>query len=528
MIEGQRQAHGRVRLNDAVLRGLDLRLDIADAENAGLGRIDHGRECLAAERADVGDGEGCAGHIIGAELAFAGLGGKPLGFHGQLEQRHLVGVKDRGDDQTARGVAGEAEVDGIEVTNDVLFDDVCIQIRAGLDGLCNGKHDHVVEADLAHGRVKRLEHGAVGLDLGRVEGILLGELRHGGQALRHGLGRGLAHGTPLDILKVGGSGRCCGRCCIRGGCAGGDQLVDIALDDAAVGAGAGGKGRVDIVRDGLGHSARRNGLQLGCGGRRCGSCGRGFFCGGSGCGSRSLCAGLQELIRVAGVADCADVGKARNLVAVLKELCKQRAGSSGFAFELRLVGFVGEQNVAGADGIADILLPLADDAGLDRDALLRHDHSLCAGACGRCCGSGSGSLGGFCCGSCGCSGGCRCVFQRGGILAGVADGADIDQARNLVAVFIEFLKQGAGGGGFAFELRLVRLIGEEDIADVYMVADILLPLANDARFDCNAFLGHQYAFCHKCFTPILISIKIICWPADTSLLPGSTGRCGAW
>ena len=112
---------------------------------------------------------------------------------------------------------------------------------------------------------------------------------------------------------------------------------------------------------------------------------------------------------------------------------------------------------------------------------LRHDHSLCAGACGRCCGSGSGSLGGFCCGSCGCSGGCRCVFQRGGILAGVADGADIDQARNLVAVFIEFFKQGAGGGGFAFELRLVRLIGEEDIADVYMVADILLPLANDAK-----------------------------------------------
>ena len=84
-----------------------------------------------------------------------------------------------------------------------------------------------------------------------------------------------------------------------------------------------------------------------------------------------------------------------------------------------------------------------------------------------------------------------------------ADGADVGQARDLVAVFIELGKQGAGCGGFAFKFRLVGFIGEEDVADVYLIADVLLPLANDARFDCNAFLGHQYAFCHKCFTPIL-------------------------
>ena len=131
------------------------------------------------------------------------------------------------------------------------------------------------------------------------------------------------------------------------------------------------------------------------------------------------------------------------------------------------------------------------------------------------------------CGGSGCGSRSLCAGLQELIrVAGVADCADVGKARNLVAVFIEFLKQGAGGGGFAFELRLVRLIGEEDIADVYMVADILLPLANDARFDCNAFLGHQYAFCHKCFTPILISI--ICLQADIFQLLRSAGRCGAW
>ena len=144
-----------------------------------------------------------------------------------------------------------------------------------------------------------------------------------------------------------------------------------------------------------------------------------------------------------------------------------------------------------------------------------------SGGCGGSCG-----LGRFCCGGCRSSSGCRGILERGGVFSGVANRADIDQARDLIAVFIELLDQGAGCGGFAFELRLVGLIGEEDIADVDCIADILLPLANDARFDCNAFFGHQYAFCHKCFTPILISI--ICLQADIFQLLRSTGRCGAW
>ena len=412
------------------------------------------------------------------------------------------------------------------MTDDVLLEDVGVQIRAGLNGLRDGEHDHVVEADLAHGRIERLEHCTVGLQLRRVEGILLGELCHGGQALGHGLGGRLADRAPLDIFELGSSGSCGGRSGIRGGCAGGDQLVDIALDDTAVGAGTGGKRRVDVVGNSLGHGARGDGLELGCGSGSCGGCGSGLFCGGSGGRSRDLCAGLQELICVALFADGADVGQARDLVAVFIELGKQGAGCGGFAFELRLVGLVGKEDIADVDCIADILLPLADDAGLDRDAFLRHDDGLCArtgrsGGCGGGCG-----LGSLCCGGCRSSSGCRGILERGGVFSGVADRADIDQARDLIAVFIELLDQGASCGGFAFELRLVGLVGEEDVADVDVIADILLPLANDARFDCNAFFGHQYAFCHKCFTPILISI--ICLQADIFQLLRSTGRCGAW
>ena len=62
VVEGQRQAHRRVGFDRAVLGGPDLRLDAADAQDAGLRRVDDGREGLAAERADVGNGEGCVLH----------------------------------------------------------------------------------------------------------------------------------------------------------------------------------------------------------------------------------------------------------------------------------------------------------------------------------------------------------------------------------------------------------------------------------------------------------------------------------
>ena len=149
----------------------------------------------------------------------------------------------------------------VKVADDVVLDHVGVQIRADKDGLCHGEHDHIVEADLTHRRIHRLEHGTVGLDLRCVEGILLRELGHGGKAVRHGFGGRLADGAELDVLKRSLDRSGCGSSGRRGICsgAGGDQLVDVALDDAALGTGSGGKRGIDVIGNGLCHRSGRDG-----------------------------------------------------------------------------------------------------------------------------------------------------------------------------------------------------------------------------------------------------------------------------
>ena len=56
------------------------------------------------------------------------------------------------------------------------------------------------------------------------------------------------------------------------------------------------------------------------------------------------------------------------------------------------------------------------------------------------------------------------------ILAGVADGADVDQARNLVALCIELRQQRTGSSGSTFKFRLIRFVGEQDIANGDLIA----------------------------------------------------------
>ena len=50
----------------------------ADGEDGGLGRVDDGGEFLDAEHAEVGDGEGGAGHLLGLEFAGAAEVGEDL------------------------------------------------------------------------------------------------------------------------------------------------------------------------------------------------------------------------------------------------------------------------------------------------------------------------------------------------------------------------------------------------------------------------------------------------------------------
>src|SRR5699024_4965314 len=76
-------------------------------------------------------------------------------------------------------------------------------------------------------------------------------------------------------------------------------------------------------------------------------------------------------------------------------------------------------------------------------------------------------------------------------VAGLAHGADVDQAGHLVAVLVELGQQGTGGGGGAFKLGLVGLVGEEHVAHIDLVAHLLLPFADEAGLHGDALLGHD-------------------------------------
>ena len=192
----------------------------------------------------------------------------------------------------------------------------------------------------------------------------------------HGLGRGLADGAELDVLKlVRGSSRSGG----IGAGAARDERVDIAFDDAALGAGAGCQRGIDAGGDGLGHRSRGDGDHLGLGGGGSSSGGSGSSSGSffGGRGGGRFGAGLQEFKRIAGIADGADVLQAGNLVALVIERGEQGAGRGGGALELRLVGLVGEEDIADRYRIADLLLPRAHDARFDSNAFLRHQYAFC-------------------------------------------------------------------------------------------------------------------------------------------------------
>ncbi len=63
-----------------------LEVDVAHAQDADLGRVEHRGEVLDAEGAQVGDREGAAGQFVGRDAAFDAGDGQPFGFDGQVTQ----------------------------------------------------------------------------------------------------------------------------------------------------------------------------------------------------------------------------------------------------------------------------------------------------------------------------------------------------------------------------------------------------------------------------------------------------------
>ena len=288
----------------------------------------------------------------------------------------------------------------------------------------HGVHDDVVERDLVHAHLLALlfEELAQGLDLGAIEGDVVGQLRHVRQRGVHGAGDDLADvGQRLGVAVVvgradfhlrGGSGGRGGgsglggevgerhaaaqtgafdAAGIRAARSGADHAASVqkrlhvALDDAAIRAGGTDKGEVRACALGKRLGARRD-LQIAGddGGlsqflRRSGGLNRGGGCGSFLLGGfRGGFARGGELGRtLARRADDANVRQAGNVVPFLEKDIQKRAFDLGFLVKGGLVGLIGEQNVADLHRVALLLGPLGDDTALNGVSLPGHDHCNC-------------------------------------------------------------------------------------------------------------------------------------------------------
>src|SRR5437899_1854817 len=120
MVAGEREGDGvdEINLTAAPHRPY---VNCADAEDRDLRRIEQRRERFDAERAEVGDGEGRAGEVVGRDGAGDGLIGQLSGASGQLVDGEVVSIADNGHEEAARSVAGEADVN-IRVFADLPVD----------------------------------------------------------------------------------------------------------------------------------------------------------------------------------------------------------------------------------------------------------------------------------------------------------------------------------------------------------------------------------------------------------------------
>ena len=507
MVVGQAQRHAGIDLDLAIVHAEGV-LQRADAQYAGLGRIHHGGEGLDAQGAHVGHGERRAGQVIRVDLALLALLRQLLGSIGELLEGHLIGIEDGGHHQAAVGIHRHAQVDAPEVLHGLAVVD-----QVGVQGPVLGHHqraghhihDDVVDADLLHaeGLTLGLVQRPGRLDLGGVVGDVVGQLGHRGQGRHHAASDDLAdvaHRLGVAVVTGYAQRHRRGGCGSRGGggradqLAGVDQGLHVALDHAAVGAGANHLAEVGLLRVGQFLRAGRD-FEVthdhGGFGQLPGRCGgRGGSSGGRG-GHGSLGAGTVGLGIRAGLADHAHVVKAGHVVAGFVEDSQQRAGHLGLRLEGGLVGLVGEQLVAHGHSVAHVHEPFGDDAALHGVALAGHDdRGAVAGDHGR--GSRGGGVG-----SGGRGGRGGTARQRGvGVLARLSDHAHVLQAGHVVAFLIQHLQKGAGGLRLALEGGLVGLVGKQYIAHRDGVAGLFLPFGDDAAFhgislsrhdDCN---GH--------------------------------------
>src|SRR5881394_623049 len=195
------------------------------------GGIDHRREVLDVEHAEVRDAERRAGVLLGLEPTIARAAGKLARFGADLTQALQVGVSDHRRDQSILDRHRHPDVDLVPVPDVILLEPgvagAMLHEREG-----DGFDDDVVERDFpaffTELLVERLAsfRGALHVDLGREE-----EMRYGAERCRETLRDRLADLSEGDVL-VGDTRASCVvrrawcRCRCRRG------PFDIALDHA--------------------------------------------------------------------------------------------------------------------------------------------------------------------------------------------------------------------------------------------------------------------------------------------------------
>src|SRR5690606_33465414 len=148
-----------------------------------------------AVHAEVADGEGPVGELLGGELLVLGAGGEGADLSGDLEDALAVGVADDGRDEAVGDGDGDGDV-GDLVVGDGPVDPGGVDAGDAAQGEGAGLDDEVVEGDLL---ALGLE-GGVDLRAGVGEGprvevdgeVVVGDLALG---VAEATGDGLAHGA---------------------------------------------------------------------------------------------------------------------------------------------------------------------------------------------------------------------------------------------------------------------------------------------------------------------------------------------
>ena len=208
VIDGQRQAD--VRHEGHILSRLHrLEIDVADAQNAYLGRVEHGREGLDPQAAQVGHGEGAAGQFVRGNATIEAGCCQPLGLAGDLPQAELAGIADHGNHQPARRIHGHTKLHSAVASQRVALE-MRVQVGVQWQRACNSQQDQVVDRDALQGKRlgAGLEAGPQSLQRAGIGRRVERQLRRGLHRSQHPFRNDFAHACNLHHL-------CFQNCCLN-------------------------------------------------------------------------------------------------------------------------------------------------------------------------------------------------------------------------------------------------------------------------------------------------------------------------